>query len=121
GDWARLGDHAGLWMIRPRDPSRAAWSADVLLRCGAFALVVIDSAPVVSRGVAVRLTRLARESGAALIVASDEGSGSLVGGAVRLRVQRAVGRGLRVESRGRRPEPVPSALHPPPTARERRM
>src|SRR5438067_8320719 len=84
-DWAHLGDGEGLWMIRPRDPSRAAWCADVLLRCGAFALVVIDSAPVVSRGVAVRLTRLARESGAALVMAGEEGSAALVGGAVRLR------------------------------------
>jgi hypothetical protein len=92
-DWAHLGNREGLWMIRPRDPSRSAWSADVLLRCGAFALVVMDSAPVVSRGIAVRLTRLARESGAALIIAGEEGSGSLVGGAVRLRVRREGGRG----------------------------
>jgi len=126
-DWAHLGDHEGLWMIRPRDPARAAWSADVLLRCGAFALVVIDSAPMVSRGVAVRLTRLARESGAALIIAGDEGSGSLVGGAVRLRVERAVGRGpragggaQRAASKGRRAEggghkALPAALHPLPS------
>src|SRR5215467_3320520 len=32
-DWAHLGDEEGLWMIRPRDPARAAWCADVLLRC----------------------------------------------------------------------------------------
>ena len=32
-------------MIRPRDPARAAWCADVLLRSGAFALVVLDGAP----------------------------------------------------------------------------
>ena len=102
-DWAHLGEGEGLWMIRPRDPARAAWCADGLLRCGAFALVVIDSAPVLSRGVAVRLTRLARETGAALIIAGEEGSGSLVGGAVRLLVRRASG---------------PS--HPP-SPRERRM
>src|SRR5690348_6385750 len=70
-DWAPLGENEGLWMIRPRDPARAAWCADVLLRCGAFALVVIDSAPALPRGVAVRLTRLARESGAALVVAGE--------------------------------------------------
>ena len=29
-DWAHLGDGEGLWMIRPRDPARAAWCADVL-------------------------------------------------------------------------------------------
>src|SRR4051812_42667058 len=44
-DWAHLGGGEGLWMVRPRDSARAAWCADVLLRCGAFALVVIDSAP----------------------------------------------------------------------------
>ena len=128
-DWAHLGDGEGLWMIRPRDPTRAAWCADVLLRCGAFALVVIDSAPVLSRGVAVRLTRLARESGAALVIAGEEGSGSLVGGAVRLHVRRAEGRGQREEDRGqsvKRAPFSPSALCPPPSAhppspRERRM
>ena len=90
-DWASLCRDEGLWMIRPRDPTRAAWCADVLLRCGAFALVVIDSAPVLSRNVAVRLTRLAREAGAALVVAGDEGGGSLLGGAVRLHVKRGAG------------------------------
>jgi len=115
-DWAHLGDGEGLWMIRPRDPSRAAWCADVLLRCGAFALVVIDSAPVVSRGVAVRLTRLARESGAALVIAGEEGSASLLGGAVRLRVRREAGGG------GRRSGNGLAARHPPPPAsRVRRM
>src|SRR4051794_4784872 len=98
-DWAHLGEGEGLWMIRPRDPTRAAWCADVLLRCGAFALVVIDSAPVVSRGVTVRLTRLARESGATLIIAGEDGNGSLVGGAVRLHVRRETG-GRRGSSSG---------------------
>jgi recombination protein RecA len=128
-DWAHLGDREGLWMIRPRDPARAAWCADVLLRCGAFALVVIDSAPVASRGVTVRLTRLARESGAALIIAGEEGGGSLVGGAVRLRVRRSAqgaerGRGHQQNLRSAQ-EDKPSArsalcAHPPPR-RERRM
>lgn len=130
-DWAHLGGE-GLWMIRPRDPSRAAWCADVLLRCGAFALVVIDSGPVLSRAVAVRLTSLAREAGAALVIAGEEGRTSLVGGAVRLRVARGAGCGAgdagRMESRvarsqqriphppSRVPRPVPRD-HPPPTRR----
>src|SRR5207248_8604504 len=113
-DWAHLGEEEGLWMIRPRDPTRVAWCADVVLRCGAFALVVIDSAPVVSRGVAVRLTRLARESGAALIIAGEEGGGSLVGGAVRLRVRREAGGGRRTGGSS-------VIRHPPPTTRDRRM
>jgi hypothetical protein len=106
-DWAPLGGE-GLWMIRPRDASRAAWCADVLLRCGAFALVVIDSAPLVSRGVAVRLTRLARESGTALVIAGEEGRTSLIGGAVRLRVTRDGGCGMR-DAR----TPRDSRLHAP--------
>src|SRR5205085_1087984 len=122
-DWAHLGKGEGLWMIRPRDPSRAAWCADVLLRCGAFALVVIDSAPVVPRGVTVRLTRLARESGATLIIAGEDSSGSLVGGAVRLHVRRGGaargGGGRRGSSSGGGVGLATS--HPPPTTRERRM
>src|SRR5215217_5395382 len=70
-DWAHLGTHEGVWVIRPRDPSRAAWCADVLLRSGAFALVVLDGAPPLTRAVAVRLERLAREHEAALIVVRD--------------------------------------------------
>ena len=115
-DWAPLGVEEGLWMIRPRDPARAAWCADVLLRCGAFALVVIDSAPVLPRNVAVRLTRLARESGAGLIVAGEDGGGAVLGGAVRLRVKRGTrgaGRAPRV------PRHASHALrdHPPPARR----
>jgi len=73
-DWAQLGaggDAAGLWVIRPTDAARAAWCADLLLRSGAFTLVVLDAAPTLTRSVAVRLTRLAREAGAALVVVGD--------------------------------------------------
>jgi hypothetical protein len=45
-----------------------------------------------SRQVAVRLTRLAREHDAALVVVSDPGAGAVVGSAVRLRVERKSGR-----------------------------
>jgi hypothetical protein len=115
-DWAHLGDAEGFWMIRPRDPTRAAWCADVLLRCSAFTLVVIDSAPRLSRAVAVRLTRLARESNAALVVVSEEdaggrGGGSMLGGAVRLRLGRATGDG----GHGERPRKL-QPLRPPPHA-----
>ena len=48
-DWAHLGDAEGVWMIRPRDATRAAWCADVLLRSGAFALVVLDGAPALTQ------------------------------------------------------------------------
>ncbi|MFL5575988.1 MAG: hypothetical protein ACJ79S_08480 [Gemmatimonadaceae bacterium] len=105
-DWARLAreDGGGLWVVRPVDPACGAWCADVLLRSGAFGLVVLDGAPPLSRGVAVRLTRLARESDAALVVVGEErggvggGGGALVGGALRLRVEARP-----TPSRGERP------------------
>jgi len=93
-DWAHLADVPGVWIVRPRDAARSAWCADVLLRSAAFSLVVLDSAPPISRAIAVRLTGLARESNAAFVVAaaspggSATGSATRLGGAVRLRVQR---------------------------------
>lgn len=88
-DWAHLGDAEGVWMIRPHDATRAAWCADVLLRSGAFALVVLDGAPVLTRSNAVRLTRLARDADCALLVLGDRaGAATQLGGAVRLVVER---------------------------------
>lgn len=89
-DWVHLGDAQGVWMIRPHDASRAAWCADVLLRSGAFALVVLDGAPTLTKSAAVRLTRLARDAGAALVILGDRAGGATqLGGAVRLVVERA--------------------------------
>ena len=118
-DWAHLGAAEGFWMIRPRDPARAAWCADVLLRCSAFTLVVIDSAPRLTRAIAVRLTRLARESNAALVVVSEEDTGvggggggsSMLGGAVRLRLRR--GRGAWDVGHGERPRKLQALRSPP--------
>jgi len=98
-DWAHLADVPGVWIVRPPDAARAAWCADVLLRSAAFSLVVLDSAPPISRAIAVRLTGLARESNAAFVVAGASagggggrggggGSATRLGGAARLRVQR---------------------------------
>jgi hypothetical protein len=84
----RRGADEGLWVVRPDEPSRGAWCADVLLRSGAFSLVVLDGAPVLARGVAVRLTRLAREADAALLVLGDDAKASELAGALRLRVAR---------------------------------
>jgi hypothetical protein len=86
-DWAHLSHVEGVWMVRPPEPARAAWCADVLLRSAAFSLVVLDSAPLVSRAIAVRLMGLARDSNAAFVVASASDATKL-GGAVRLRVHR---------------------------------
>ena len=86
-DWAHLGHGDGVWIIRPPDAAKAAWCADVLLRSAAFSLVVLDSAPPISRAIAVRLTGLARESNGALVIVGATGATRL-GGAVRLRVHR---------------------------------
>nr|MCU0659788.1 DNA recombination/repair protein RecA [Polyangiaceae bacterium] len=124
-DWAALAASGRLWIVRPppatatptggRQPGApgdagtwcpGAWCADVLLRSGAFGLVVLDGAGALAPGVAIRLTRLARESQAAFVVLreeEDEGDPhardmrgrpgrtrmhGVVGGAVRLRVRR---------------------------------
>jgi hypothetical protein len=86
-DWAHLGHIDGVRIVRPPDAAKAAWCADVLLRSAAFSLVVLDSAPPISRAVAVRLTGLARESDAAFVTVGVSGATRL-GGAVRLRVNR---------------------------------
>jgi recombination protein RecA len=111
-DWVHLGDAEGVWIIRPRDAGRAAWCADVLLRSGAFALVVLDGAPVLTKSAAVRLTRLARESNAAFVVLGERtGGASQLGGAVRLLVERT--------TPGKRRHPPPTPHSPPPIGGER--
>ena len=85
-DWAHVGsERAPLWIIRPTTSARAAWCADLLLRSGAFALVVLDGAPQISRVLAVRLTRLARDVGAAFVVTGEHG-GDATGSSVRIRL-----------------------------------
>ena len=79
-------DMEALWVVRPTDPARAPWCADLLLRSGAFALVVLDGAPVLPRPVAVRLAQLARESDAALLLLGDGTRASEIGGALRVRL-----------------------------------
>lgn len=88
-DWAALGRHDGLWIVRPGEPTRGAWCADVLLRSGAFGLVILDGAPALSRPVAVRLVRLARASDAAFVLLAPDGQHAGVAGALQLHVQRA--------------------------------
>ena len=106
-DWARTaraGDGTALWMVRPARAARGAWCAELLLRSGAFALVVLDGAPPLADAVAVRLARLARESGVALVVAAeDDRAAAALGGALRLRVARRARRvEVTVEKGGRR-------------------
>jgi hypothetical protein len=88
-DWAHIdarGAANSLWVVRPDNPARGAWCADILLRSGAFRLVVLDGAPMLERGIAVRLTRLARESDAAFLALSDDSKASELAGSLRLRV-----------------------------------
>ena len=75
-----------LWVVRPTDPARASWCADLLLRSSAFTLVVLDGAPVLPRAVGVRLAQLARESDAALLLLGEGTRASEIGGALRLRL-----------------------------------
>ncbi len=92
-DWivpdASGGARDGMWIVRPPDVTRGAWCADVLLRTGAFALVVLDGVPALERAVAARLTRLAREHDAALVLLGATAAGSQLGGALRLRFETA--------------------------------
>jgi hypothetical protein len=65
---AHLADLGRFWVVRPRGTESAWWCADVLLRTGAFGLVVVDQAPVPHRNVSVRLQRLASDKDSALVV-----------------------------------------------------
>jgi hypothetical protein len=102
-DWSGLDDRR-LWIVRPPAATRGAWCADVLLRSAAFSLVVLDSAPTVSRAIAVRLIGLARDSNAAFVV-TGAANATRLGGAVRLHVHRqrhrlriSIEKGLRVRT-----------------------
>jgi len=82
----------GVRHVAPAPTGELWWSegvtlycADLLLRSGAFALVVMDGAPQLSRVLAVRLTRLARDVGAAFVVTGEHG-GDATGSSVRIRL-----------------------------------
>ena len=62
---ARLGL---FWVVRPRAGENAWWCADVLLRTGAFGLVIVDRVPAPPRRVTVRLQRLAHDRDCALVM-----------------------------------------------------
>ncbi|HEY2804786.1 MAG TPA: hypothetical protein VGI92_02920 [Gemmatimonadales bacterium] len=65
---AHLAVRGAFWVIRPRGTESAWWCADVVLRTGAFGLVIVDQPPVLPRAMLVRLQRLARDKYAALVV-----------------------------------------------------
>lgn len=102
-----------VWVVRPPDPSRAPWCADLLLRSGAFALVILDGGPVLPRAIAVRLAQLARDADAALLLLGDGTRATDGGSALRLRLTMPAGghrRRLTLEKGGLHPHPVPLAL-----------
>jgi len=65
---AHLAALGPFWVVRPKATVSAWWCADVLLRTGAFGLVIVDQAPSPTRSVALRLQRLARDKDTALVV-----------------------------------------------------
>ena len=82
--WAGLGSR--LVVIRPRQADRAAWCADRLLRSGVFGLVVLDGAPVLPRPLTFRLSQLARDRDAALLVVGTGHAATAGGAGIRLRL-----------------------------------
>jgi hypothetical protein len=120
-DWAAAGDSGRLWVIRPSTADRSAWCADILLRSGAFTVVVLDGAPALPRQVAIRLTRLAREHDAALVIATEESGAGLVGSAVRMRISRTPGSGQRAAGGGHAARSAPRATQDRVTTRESRI
>lgn len=65
---AHLSSLGSFWVVRPRGTEGAWWCADVVLRTGAFGLVIVDQAPPLARQVAVRLQRLARDKDCVIVV-----------------------------------------------------
>jgi len=70
---AHLAALGQFWVIRPRGTESAWWCADVLLRTGAFGLVIVDQPPAAARAVMVRLQRLAADKNAVLAVRRSDG------------------------------------------------
>ena len=77
-DWVGLIAGEGrFWVIRPPDPSEAAWCADLILRSGAFGAVALlapthaaaaeEGDPLLRRAVTIRLQRLAEEANAVFL------------------------------------------------------
>ncbi len=133
-DWAPFAAHEGAWIIHPPTPARAAWCADIVLRSGAFGLVVLDSPPALARETIVRLTRLAYDADAALVQIHRNDEARSPGTALRLSVRRPSPTQLAVEiQKGGAPQQVllpsapsapfvlpPATLHDAPRARTAR-
>ncbi len=83
--WGRLGPGgaAPFWVVRPPAPGGVLAAADELIRSGAFGLVIAEGADWLRTPV-VRLQRLARDTGAALVAVVERPGGVPLAG---LRVQ----------------------------------
>ncbi|MFH2006858.1 MAG: hypothetical protein ABI333_09770 [bacterium] len=81
-DWVEVAPAGSdaLTFVRPSDPRDGPWCADLLLRTGLFALVVLDGAAP-PRQAAQRFAHLARESSSALLVVLPSDAGRRGGGA----------------------------------------
>ncbi|MBI4541724.1 MAG: hypothetical protein HY705_01705 [Gemmatimonadetes bacterium] len=95
---AHLAALGPFWVVRPKARQSAWWCADVLLRTGAFGLVIVDQAPAPARQVAIRLQRTARDKDTALVIrmrtrtaAGEEGPGDRRGEHSRGAARRAPG------------------------------
>ena len=90
-DWAPLATTGLLWVVRPPTDGQGAWCADILLRSGAFRLVVLDDTTSMPRSIVIRLSRLAQDTQAALLVVHHQPAGrGLVGSALRLEMERRI-------------------------------
>lgn len=96
-----------LAVIRPVDPARAPWCADVLLRSGAYAMVVLDGVPSLPRSAVLRLTRLAHDRQVVFLLACDaEQAIPTVGASVRLGIRIETSDAAQMASRWRETGPM---------------
>ena len=56
-----------MWVLRPPTPEDAIFCTEAMLRAQSFGVVIMDSAPRLKGNLALRLRRLARQSGTTLI------------------------------------------------------
>ena len=88
GTLTPVNETSRLAVIRPADPAKAPWCADVLLRSGAYALVILDGVPSLPRNIVLRLTRLAHDRQVVFLLACDaETAIPTTGASVRLGIR----------------------------------
>jgi len=56
-----------MWVLKPPSPGDAIFCTEAMLRTQSFGVVVMDDAPILKGNLALRLRRLARQSGTILI------------------------------------------------------